>query len=257
MLFDSHVNIHAESYDSDRDAVIERARNVGVSRFISICDHIENFEKIRAISRQNHSMWCTVGVHPHYAKDFSELRSTDLVERCEDPIVCGVGETGLDFHYGFSSAEDQARSFRTHIEAARETGLPLIVHTREADEMTADILESEMSRGEFKLLMHCYTSGARLAERAADLGAYFSVSGILSFKNATEVRDVADRMPLERVILETDCPYLAPVPHRGRRNEPAYLVEVCQAFANLKGLSMEETARITTENCLRLFDRTS
>jgi TatD DNase family protein len=169
--------------------------------------------------------------------------------------VVGIGETGLDQHYGYSELPLQERSFIEHIHAARETQLPLIVHTREADDLTGDILEREYARGAFPMLMHCYTGGERLAERAVDLGARFSVSGILSFKAASDVRSVMANVPLDRIILETDCPYLAPIPHRGRRNEPAYVADVCRAFAATRGLSFEEAADLTTRNALDLFRR--
>ena len=256
-LFDSHINLHGEQYDEDREEVLSRAREVGVKRFISICDKMDNFSNIREFTGQHEDMWCSVGVHPHYAKDYTNLTPEELIELAQDSKVCGIGETGLDLHYGYSDIELQKASFRKHIEASRKTKLPLIVHSREADDLMGDILESEMTKGRFQPLMHCYTSGMKLAERAIELDAYFSISGILSFKKADDVREVVSIMPLDRIILETDCPYLAPTPYRGRRNEPAYLVEVCKAFADLRGLNLGEAAQLTTENCLRLFGRVS
>lgn len=255
-LFDSHINLHGDVYDDDREEVMARARAAGVERFISICDKIENFETIKAFSKSQANMWCTVGVHPHYAKDHRDLTSEQLIKLASDPVVCGIGETGLDFHYGYSPEDEQVQSFRAHIEASRTTGLPLVVHTREADELTGDILEEETRRGAFPILMHCYTSGQELADRAAALGAYFSVSGIVTFKKADDVREVSLSFPLDRVILETDCPYLAPTPHRGRRNEPSYLTHICESFAELRGVSPETMAEQTTQNCLKLFGRT-
>lgn len=255
MLIDSHVNLHSEIYDEDRQDVLERARAAGVTRFISICDKMENFDQILAHTTDQPDMWCTVGVHPHYAKDHETLSADDLISLAKDSQVCGIGETGLDFHYGYSPEADQVRVFLAHIEAARETGLPLVIHTREADTLMGDMLEQEMARGAFQPLMHCYTSGPELARRAMALDAYFSVSGILTFKKAEDVRQVVLEMPLERIILETDCPYLAPVPHRGRRNEPSYLTEICKALAELRGKTYEDMSRITTENCFRLFER--
>ncbi len=255
-LFDSHINLHGDVYDDDRNTVVQRARDAGVTRFISICDKLENFDKIKNFSKTHQGMWCSVGVHPHYAKEYPDLVAQDLIDRSTDLNVCGIGETGLDLHYGYSEIDDQIRNFKEHIFAAQETELPLIVHTREADERTGDILEEEYKKGKFSILMHCYTSGPELAKRASALGAYFSVSGILTFKKAEDVRAVAKEFPLDRVILETDCPYLAPVPHRGRRNEPAYLVHVCERFAELRGMTSTEMAQVTTENALRLFGRT-
>ena len=255
MLFDTHANLHAEQFAGDLPDVLARARAAGVTRFIAICDRFDRFPAVREIAYANDDITCSLGVHPHYAKDFWSLEAKTLVEEARDPKVVAIGETGLDQHYGYSDIVLQERSFLEHIHAARETGLTLIVHTREADDLTGDILEREYRRGPFKLLMHCYTGGERLARRAMELDARFSVSGILSFKGATDVRDVMAAVPLNRIILETDCPYLAPVPHRGRRNEPAYLVDVCRAFADHRGLTFEEAARMTTKTALELFRR--
>ncbi|MEZ5939193.1 MAG: TatD family hydrolase [Hyphomonadaceae bacterium] len=255
MLFDTHVNLHAEQFAEDLEAVLQRARAAGVTRFVSICDRLDRYDAVRAIAEANPDIWCSVGVHPHYAKDFPDLAVRTLVDEARWPKVCGVGETGLDQHYGYSPIDDQVRSFLTHVAAARETGLPIIIHTREADDLTGDLLERESAAGAFPILMHCYTGGERLAQRARDLGAWFSVSGILSFKSAQEVRDVISILPRDRVILETDCPYLAPIPHRGRRNEPAYLPDVCAALAKLWDAPVEDVARQTTANALELFRR--
>ncbi|MBI1338756.1 YchF/TatD family DNA exonuclease [bacterium] len=256
-LIDSHVNLHSDAFSQDLDAVLERARAVGVSRFISICDRLDRFPAVHAIAQANDDIWCSVGVHPHHAKDFPGLQPESLVDAARDPLVCAIGETGLDQHYGYSDIALQERSLRVHIEAARETGLPIVIHTREADDLTGDVLEDEHRKGAFSILMHCYTGGERLAARALDLGAVFSVSGILSFKSAAEVRTVMARIPMDRVILETDCPYLAPTPHRGRRNEPAFLKDVCAAYAALRGVTQDEAASATTAVCLRTFGRLS
>jgi TatD DNase family protein len=255
VYFDTHVNLHAEQFAQDLPDVLARARAAGVTRMVTICDRLDRYPAVKAIAEANDDINCTVGVHPHYAKDYWSLQAETLVAEAAHPKVCGIGETGLDQHYGYSDIVLQERSFVEHIIAARESGLPLVVHTREADDLTGDILEREYARGPFQILMHCYTSGARLAQRAMDLDAYFSVSGILSFKTANEVREVTGRVPLDRVILETDCPYLAPMPHRGRRNEPAYLPDVCRAFAAQRGLSQEAAAIQTTANALKLFGR--
>ena len=255
MLFDTHVNLHAEQFAHDLPDVLARARAAGVTRMVTICDRLDRYPAVKAVAAANDDINCTVGVHPHYAKDFWSLQAETLVEEARDPKVVGIGETGLDRHYGYSDIVLQERSFVEHIQAARETQLPLVVHTREADDLTGDILEREFKRGAFPILMHCYTSGERLAMRAMDLGAWFSVSGILSFKNATDVRGVIAKVPLDKLILETDSPYLAPIPHRGRRNEPAYVADVCRAFAAHRGLEVEDAARLTTENALALFRR--
>jgi TatD DNase family protein len=254
MLIDSHVNLHAPQFDEDREAVIARARAAGIGLMVNICDKIPNFPKVRAVADAA-DIWCTVGAHPHEAKDHQDLTSAELARLAADPKVVGIGETGLDFHYDLSPRDVQAEVFRQHVAAARETGLPLVVHTREADEVMGAILEEEYSAGPFKLLMHCYTSGAELARRAAALGAWFSVSGIATFRTADDVRAVIADMPAERIILETDCPYLAPVPHRGRRNEPAYLPAVLDKLAEIRGWSREETEQRTEDAFFALFDR--
>lgn len=254
MLIDSHVNLHAPQFDEDREAVIERARAAGIKLMVNISDKIANFEKVRALADQP-DIWCTVGAHPHEAKDHTDLMAAQLVAFAADPRVVGIGETGLDFHYDLSPRDVQAAVFRQHVIAARETGLPLVVHTREADEEMAAILEEEYAVGPFKMLMHCYTSGAELARRAAALGAWFSVSGIATFKAAADVREVIVEMPADRIIVETDCPYLAPIPHRGRRNEPAYLPEVLWKLAEIRGWSREEAEMKTEDAFFALFDR--
>lgn len=254
-MFDTHVNLHGDTYAEDLDEVLERAREAGVTRMLAICDRLDNFPAVRGIARAHADIWCSIGVHPHHSKDFTDLTVAQLVEGAEDENVVAIGETGLDFHYGYSEERDQVRSLKTHIEAARQTGLPLILHTREADDMMGDLLEEAYAAGAFTPLLHCYTGGERLARRGLDLGAYVSVSGILSFKSAREVREVIADIPMDRLILETDCPYLAPVPMRGRRNEPSYLVHVAEALAALKGLPVEEVLETTTQNALKLFSR--
>ena len=252
-MFDTHVNLHGEAFADDLGAVLARAREAGVRRFLAICDRYDNFPAVRAIAEANADVWCSVGVHPHHAKDFTGLTAETLIREAAHPKVVAIGETGLDFHYGYSPEADQVRSLREHIEAARTTGLPVILHTREADGLVADILEDEYAKGAFQPLLHCYTGGADLCQRALKLGAFVSVSGILSFKSARDVRSVIEDVPLDRLILETDCPYLAPVPMRGRRNEPAYLVHVAEALSALKGVDVETVRGVTTQNAVRLF----
>jgi TatD DNase family protein len=254
MLIDSHVNLHAPQFDEDRQAVIDRARAAGVRLMVNISDKVSHFDKVRAVADAA-DIWCTVGTHPHEARENPDLSSADLVRLAQDPRVVGVGETGLDFHYDLSPREVQARVFRAHVAAARETGLPLVVHTREADEAMGDILEEEYAAGPFRMLMHCYTSGPGLAARAAALGAWFSVSGIATFKAAGDVRAVIADMPAERIIVETDCPYLAPVPHRGRRNEPAYIEPILDKLAEIRGWSRQEAEQRTEDAFFALFDR--
>ncbi len=255
MLIDSHVNLHAPQFDSDREAVIARARVAGVRLMVNISDRVSGFEAVHAVAAAEPDIWCTVGTHPHEAKENPGLTPEDLIRLSERPKVVGIGETGLDFHYDYSPRDVQAAVFRVHVEAARRTGLPLVVHTREADDLMGEILEEEHARGAFKLLLHCYTSGAELARRAAALGAWFSVSGIATFKAAEEVRAVVRDMPADRIIVETDCPYLAPVPFRGRRNEPAYLPHVLEKLAEVRGWTREEAEQRTEDAFFALFDR--
>jgi TatD DNase family protein len=255
MLIDSHVNLHAPQFAEDKDEVIARARAAGVGLMVTICDKVSSFEAVHAIAMANDDIWCTVGTHPHEAKENPQLNADDLIQLAERPKVIGIGECGLDFHYDLSPRDVQAQVLRAHVAAARETGLPLVVHTREADEVMGDILEEEHARGPFKLLMHCYTSGAELARRCAALGAWFSVSGIATFKQAEAVRAVIADMPADRIMLETDCPYLAPVPMRGRRNEPAYLPHILEKLAEIRGWSVEEAERRTEEAFFACFDR--
>lgn len=254
MLIDSHVNLHAPQFAEDRDAVIARAREAGIEMMLTICDKIPNFPAVHAIAMAESDIWCTVGAHPHEAKDHTDLTTARLVELAGKPKVVGIGETGLDFHYDLSPREVQAAVFREHVAAARETGLPLVVHTREADDVMGQILEEEHAKGAFKILMHCYTSGADLARRAAALGAWFSVSGIATFKQAEDVRAVIRDMPEDRIIVETDCPYLAPVPMRGRRCEPAHLPHIVDKLAEIRGWTRADAEKRSEDAFFALFD---
>jgi TatD DNase family protein len=254
MLIDSHVNLHAPQFEGDRDEVIARARAAGIGLMVNISDKVSGFAAVRALADQP-DIWCTVGTHPHEAKENPHLSAADLLAYVDDPRVVGIGETGLDFHYDLSPRDVQASVFRAHVAAARESGLPLVVHTREADEVMAQILEEEYAAGPFRMLMHCYTSGAGLAAKAAAMDAWFSVSGIATFKAAEDVRALVRDMPADRIIVETDCPYLAPVPHRGRRNEPAFLPHVLAKLAELRGWSLEEAEQRTQAAFFDLFDK--
>ena len=255
MLIDSHVNLHAPQFAADRDEVIARARGAGIGMMVNISDKVSGFDAVHEVAEAHADIWCTVGTHPHEAKEDPDLKAETLIGLAGRAKVVGIGETGLDFHYDLSPRDVQARVFRAHIAAARTTGLPLVVHTREADDVMADILEEEHAAAPFKLLMHCYSSGAELARRTAALGAWFSVSGIATFKSADEVRAVIRDMPGERIILETDCPYLAPVPMRGRRNEPAFLPHILAKLAEIRGWTPEETEARTEDAFFALFDR--
>ncbi|MEQ3746099.1 MAG: TatD family hydrolase [Henriciella sp.] len=254
-MFDTHVNLHAEAYAEDLSEVLSRAREAGITRMLAICERLDSFPKVKEIAYANPDIWCSAGTHPHHAKDFTDTTAQDLVALASDPKVIAIGETGMDLHYGYSPQDQQEASFRTHITAAREVQLPVIVHTREADDLTAQILEQETAKGEFPILLHCYTGGPDLCRRGLALGAFVSVSGILSFNSAKDVRAVIEGVPLDRVILETDCPYLTPMPYRGRRNEPAYLPYVADALASLHGKTRDEIGTICEANALRLFSK--
>jgi len=255
MLIDSHVNLHAPQFAEDQAEVIARARAAGVGLMLTICDKVSSFEAVHAIAMAHDDIWATVGTHPHEAKETPSLTVATLLDLAARPKVVGIGECGLDFHYDLSPREVQADVFRVHCAAARESGLPLVVHTREADTVMGDILEEEHAKGAFKLLMHCYTSGPELMARCLALGAWFSVSGIATFRAAEDVRSLIAEMPADRIIVETDCPYLAPVPMRGRRNEPAYIGHVLAKLAEIRGWSEAEALSRTADAFFAVFDR--
>jgi len=222
MFVDSHVNLHGDAYLEDLEEVVSRARDAGVTTQLNICGKLSDVAAVIAVADKFEDMWASVGTHPH------DMAYTD------HPKIIGIGETGLDFHYNFSDRDVQIANFQAHIEAARETQLPLIIHSRNADDDMGEILEREMAKGKFPALLHCYTSGERLARRAIDMDIFFSMSGIITFKNANEVRNVASFIPEDRLLIETDCPYLAPVPFRGRRNEPAYVSHVAEKLVRIE-----------------------
>jgi TatD DNase family protein len=255
MFVDSHVNLHGEQFKDDLDDVVERAHAADVQTMLTICCKFSEFEPVLAVAEKYNNMYASVGTHPHEARENPDIKPADLIAKSKHEKIIGIGETGLDFHYNYSDRDDQYANFRAHIEAARETQLPLIIHSRNADQEMVDILEQEMAKGTFPALLHCYTGGHELAERAVDMGLYFSMSGIISFKNAKDLRDIAKNLPDDRILIETDCPYLAPVPHRGQRNEPAFVVDVARALADVKEWSIEETAQRTTDAFFALFSK--
>lgn len=253
MFVDSHVNLHGSMFAQDLEAVINRAQAAQVHGLLTICCKLGDFPKVYDIASRYPHIWASVGTHPHEASNSRHVETSDLLELSKKEKVIGIGETGLDFHYNYSSKPDQYRNFQAHIEAARESGLPLIIHCRNADKAMAELLENEMKKESFSALLHCYTGGAELAHAVSDMGMYFSVSGILSFKNATDLRKIVKTLPDDRLLIETDCPYLTPVPHRGHRNEPCYVPLVAQALADIKGWSLEESAQRTTDAFFNLF----
>ena len=254
-LVDSHCHLDFPDFAAERDAVIARARAAGVGTLVTICTKITEFDTVRAIAESDPDIWCTVGIHPHEAAAEPSVDEARLAALALHAKVIGIGECGLDNHYELSPRDRQQTVFRTHARAAREAGLPLVVHTREADEDTAALLAEESQGGRLTGVLHCFTSGHKLALQALDLGFYISFSGIVTFKNAEELRETVRAVPLERMLVETDAPFLAPVPKRGKRNEPAFVAHTAAFIAGLKGVSAEQLAEVTTANFHRLFPK--
>ncbi|MBV8131506.1 MAG: TatD family hydrolase [Alphaproteobacteria bacterium] len=254
MLVDSHCHLDFSDFAAEREAIIARARSAGVETMLTIGTRLDEFAEVLAIAEAHDGIWCSVGAHPHEAKDHAMLAPQELVARAVHPKVVGIGETGLDFHYDLSPRDIQERVFRAHIGASRETGLPLVIHAREADREVARILEEERPPPG---VMHCFSSGRGLAEAALGLGFYISISGIVTFRNATDLRAIVRDLPLDRLLVETDAPYLAPVPYRGKRNEPAFIAATAAAIAELKGLELQHLAEMTSANFFRLFSKAS
>jgi len=255
MLIDSHCHLDFPELTSDEPGVLARARTAGIGGMLTIGTRLDQFERVRAIAERHDNVWCSVGVHPHEAKEEGQRTPDRLIEATRHPKVVGIGETGLDFYYEHSPREEQAESFRAHITASRETGLPLIVHTRNADAETGDMLEEEHRKGAFPGLIHCFSSGRAVAERALALGLYISISGIVTFKAAEDLRAIVRGIPLDRLLVETDAPYLAPVPKRGKTNEPAFVAHTAAKVAELKGIGLAELEAATTDNFFRLFTK--
>lgn len=255
MLVDSHCHLDFDDFGEDIDDVVARAGANGVGAMVTICTHLSRFEGVRAVAERYDNIWCSVGVHPHEAGAEGQKAADALIELAGHPKVVGIGETGLDYYYEHSPREAQRESFRSHIEAARRTGLPLIVHSRDADAEMAEILREEYATGPFSGVMHCFSSGPALAEAALGIGFYISFSGILTFKSADEVRAIAQDVPPDRLLVETDAPYLAPMPNRGKRNEPSFVVHTAAQLAEVKGMSSADLAQQTTDNFFRLFSR--
>ena len=255
MLVDSHCHLDFPDFASELDAIVMRARGAGLSRMVTISTRVRRFAGVLAIAERFPEVYCSVGTHPHNAHEELDITVDDLVAHTRHPKVVAIGEAGLDYHYDNSPRDAQERGFRTHIAAARATGLPLVIHSREADADMARILEEETGQGAFPAVLHCFTGGPDLARRAVALGGYVSFSGILTFKNSTALRAIAAELPADRILVETDAPYLAPNPFRGKRNEPAYVVETAKVLAETRGVSFDEIARQTSENFFRLFSK--
>jgi len=252
VLIDSHCHLDFPELAADRAGVLARAHENGVGAMVTISTRVKRFDEIRAIAEEHDAVWCSVGTHPHHAHEELDVQVDDLVRLSQHPRCVAIGEVGLDYHYE-GDPMAQATGFRRHIAAARETGLPLVIHARDADEDVAAILEDEAGRGGFPFVLHCFSSGIDLARRGLALGGYVSFSGILTFKNAPIIQEVARTAPADRILVETDAPYLAPSPHRGKSNEPSFVRHTAEKLAELRGVSLDEIGRVTTENFFRLF----
>jgi TatD DNase family protein len=255
MLIDTHCHLDFPTLSDDLSGVLARAAAAGVGRMITISTHVAKSDVYRALAERHDEVFFTVGTHPHYADQGPDFTAEQIAELTEHPKCVGVGEAGLDYHYDKSPRAAQAKGLRTHIAAARMTQLPLVIHARAADDDMIAILEEEFAQGAFPAVLHCFSSGPELARRGLELGFYLSMSGILTFRASEELRDIARAAPLDRLLVETDAPYLAPVPHRGKRNEPAFVRHTAEVLAALKGVPPDVLAAATTANAERLFTR--
>lgn len=255
MLVDSHCHLDFPDFADDLAGIVARAESSGVGRMVTISTRVNRLPELLAIAERFANVYCSVGTHPHQADEEDGISADELVRLAQHPKVVAFGEAGLDYFYEHGSRDAQERGFRTHIAAARETGLPLVIHTREADEDCGRILEDEMAKGAFRAVLHCYTGGRDLAMKAIDLGLLISFTGILTFKKSQALRDLAAELPADRIMVETDSPYLAPGKYRGKRNEPSYVVETAKVLAETRGVTLDEIARQTTENFFRLFGK--
>lgn len=256
MLIDSHCHLEYEGLVEDQDSVLTRAREAGVQGFLNISTKQAEWDQVVGTAAREDDVWASVGIHPHNADAHADLARETLLEATQHPRVVGIGETGLDYYYDKSDRNVQQSLFRMHIDVARETGLPLIIHTRDAEDDTLAILDEEMGKGAYPALIHCFTASAAFGERVLDLGLSISLSGIVTFKNAKDLQEVAKIIPQDRLLVETDSPFLAPVPHRGKTCEPAYVVNTAQFVADLRGTSVEALAEQTTRNFHALFAKT-
>ena len=256
MLIDSHCHLDFESLAADIDGVLARAEAAGVTGMVTISTYVDKFSTYAAIAERYENVWCSVGTHPHHADEELHIQTEDLVRISAHPRCVAIGEAGLDYFYDNAPRDAQATGLRRHIAASRITGLPLVIHSRAADDDMAAILEEEAGQGDFPFVLHCFTAGQDLARRALNLGGYISFSGIITFKNAEEIREVAKFVPADRYLVETDAPYLAPIPHRGQSNEPSFVRHTAEKLAEVRGIRLEALGAETTANFARLFAKT-
>lgn len=255
MLVDSHCHLEYEGLVESQSDVLERARGAGVGAFLNISTKRAEWDQVVGTANSTPDVWASVGIHPHNADDHPDLKREELLEATRNPRVIGIGETGLDYYYDHSDRAEQQRLFRMHIDVARETGLPVIIHTRDAEEDTLAILADEMAKGAFPALIHCFTASEAFGQAVLDLGLSISLSGIVTFKNAKELQEVAKTVPQDRLLVETDSPFLAPVPHRGKTCEPGYVRDTAAFIADLRGETLDDLADYTTRNFYRLFSK--
>jgi TatD DNase family protein len=255
MLVDSHCHLDFPDFADELDAVVERAKAADIGRIVTISTRVRRHDQLLAIAERFPQVYCSVGTHPHNAEEEIDIGAEELLQRARHPKVVAIGEAGLDYHYDNSPRDAQEKGFRAHIAAARASRLPLVIHSRECDDDMARILEEESGKGAFPAVLNCFTGGRDLAMRAIALGHYVSFTGILTFKNSGALREIAAALPAERIMVETDAPYLAPGPYRGKRNEPSYVVETAKVLAEARGVSLAEIVRQTTENFFRLFNK--
>ncbi len=255
MLIDSHCHLDFPEFAAELPDVIARAKAAGVGRMITISTRVAKYDVYRAIAEAHEEVWFSAGTHPHQAHEEPDVTTDQLVALASHPRCVAIGEAGLDYHYDKSPRDVAETVFRRHIEAARRTGMPLVIHSRDADDDMARILKDEMGKGAFNALLHCFTSSRALAMTGLELGLYVSFSGVLTFKNSQELRDLVRDIPLDRLLVETDAPFLAPVPHRGKRNEPSFVAETARVLAEAKGVSLSEVTAKTTHNALKIFSK--
>ena len=256
MLVDSHCHLNFPDFKDDLEQTIKRAHDAGVSVLQVICTKLEEYEDIKKIADDHEGIFCSLGIHPHDSEHEPELKASTLIDLAQNHAkTIGLGETGLDYYYEHSNRAIQRKLFARHIEAAQALGLPLIIHTREAESDTLDMLTAESKNAPFSAVIHCFTASQKFGHQCLDLGLYISISGIVTFNKATDLQEAVKSFPLDRLLIETDSPYLAPVPYRGKRNEPAYCAEVAKFVANLKNTSLEDFAKVTTANFFNLFSK--
>ncbi|MFK5978509.1 MAG: TatD family hydrolase [Rhizobiaceae bacterium] len=255
MLVDSHCHLDFPDFADELDDIVKRAGEAGVGRMVTICTRVRKFDQVLAVAERFDTVFCSVGTHPHNADEELDVTVEELVKLAKHPKVVAIGEAGLDYYYDNAPRDAQMQGLLVHIDAARQTGLPLVIHSRDADDDMMAVLEEEMGKGSFPAILHCFSSGRELALKGIELGLYVSFSGILTFKRSEELREIASELPLDRLLVETDAPYLAPMPYRGKRNEPSYVVETAKFLAECKGVSEDEIWKNTTENFFRHFSK--